>query len=68
MPKRSPVNPMSLSEAEFSARVDARIQKLRAMPPEKMRAYMIKAGWITKEGKMPVYPMDHEPYRPATAI
>lgn len=59
---------MRLSEAEFSARVDARIKKLQSMSPAKKRAYMIKAGWITKKGKMPVYPMDHEPYRPATAI
>lgn len=55
---------MRLSDAEFSARVDARIKKLRAMSPAKMRAYMIKAGWITKEGKIPVYPMDHVPLGP----
>lgn len=64
MRPKQPVNPMRLSEEEFSARVDARIQKLRTMTPAQKRAYMIQAGWLTKEGKIPVYPMDHVPLGP----
>jgi hypothetical protein len=68
MPKKLAIDPRRISEADFSALMDAHWKKFDALSAPKKRAYMIKAGWITKEGKFPVYPMDHEPYRPATAI
>lgn len=68
MPKKRSIDPRRISEAEFTTLMDAHWKKFDALSLPKKRAYMIKAGWITKEGRFPVYPMDHEPYRPATAI
>ena len=64
MTKKRPIDPMRLSEKEFSARVDAHLKKFDTLSPSKQLAYMIKAGWINADRTVPVYPMDHVPLGP----
>jgi hypothetical protein len=46
------------------ARRQAAHERLMKLPPAQIRAYLISRGILTKEGKIPRYPMDHVPYGP----
>jgi len=59
MTKKRPIDPMRISDKEFSVRVDAHLEKFEALSPAKLLAYRIKA-----DRTVPVYLMDHVPLEP----
>lgn len=64
MKTKRPIDPMRLSEKDFSARITAYLKKFDAMPNKKQTAELIKFGWLNTDGTVPVYPMDHVPLGP----
>jgi len=64
MKTKRPIDPMRISEKDFSARITAYLKKFDAMPNKKQKAELIKFGLLNADGTVPVYPMVPVPLGP----